>query len=177
MESFVLDLAREEVTPKLNQFGGEPEASSTQLLIEVVDYVTRSLEDNRAGVVYSSIDFSKAFNMLDHTGCLRAFEKRGMSIQTMSLIGAFLTGPTMSVKVGNVRSKKRNVNAGALQGSMLGCYIFNIAIDDLEEGFFPTGLPNPPQKLSSLTPIIRPHLPLPESLPRTTTHCLSHPSR
>ena len=40
MESFILEWAREQVTPSLNQYGGEPEASSTQMLIELVDYVT-----------------------------------------------------------------------------------------------------------------------------------------
>ena len=31
-------------------------------------------------------------------------------------------------------SKKRSVNAGAPQGSVLGTYVFNVATDDLEEG-------------------------------------------
>ena len=29
----------------------------------------------------------------------------------------------------------RNVDAGAPQGSVLGCYIFNVGIDDLEADF------------------------------------------
>ena len=92
------------------------------------------MEDNRAGVVYSSVDFSKAFNRLDHTRCLKMFVNRGMSQQVLDLLGAFLSGRSMSVKVGNKLSAPRKVNAGAPQGSVLGCYIFNIAIDDLELG-------------------------------------------
>ena len=41
----------------------------------------------------------------------------------------------MSVKVENYLSQPRPVNAGAPQGSVLGCYLFNIGVDDLEEGF------------------------------------------
>ena len=62
--------------PKLNQYGGEPAASATHLLTEVLDDVTSALEDNRASVVLSSIDFSKAFNRLEHGHCLNAFEKK-----------------------------------------------------------------------------------------------------
>ena len=44
----------------------------------------------------------------------------------------------MTVKVGQEGSKPRAINAGVPQGSVLGCYLFNIAVDDLEEGFAQT---------------------------------------
>ena len=40
----------------------------------------------------------------------------------------------MTVRLGNYLSEKRNVNAGAPQGSVLGTYVFNTATEDLEEG-------------------------------------------
>ena len=64
-ESFVLSWSREEVRPSLNQFGGETGASASHLLIEVMDDITSALEDNRAGMILSAIDFSKAFNRLN----------------------------------------------------------------------------------------------------------------
>ena len=45
-ESFVLEWSRINVTPKLNQYGGEPGASSSQMLIEVVNGISSALEDN-----------------------------------------------------------------------------------------------------------------------------------
>ena len=140
-ESFVLGWAREEVIPKTNQYGGEPKASATQLLVETIDYVTSSLEDNRAGVVLSAVDFSKAFNRLDHEHCLRAIIERGASAQVVKLLAAFLSGRTMTVRVGQTMSRPRQVNAGAPQGSVLGCYLFNMGVDNLEDNFVQTDLP------------------------------------
>ena len=134
-ESFVMGWSREEVKPKLNQFGGEPKASATHLLIEVISDITSALEDNRSGVVLSAIDFSKAFNRLDHAMCLKSFAKKGASTEVLQLLAAFLMGRNMSVRVEGERSSLRPVNAGAPQGSVLGCYLFNVGVDDLEDEF------------------------------------------
>ena len=134
-ESILLDWSRCEVRPKNNQYGGEPRASATHLLVEVMSDITTGLEDNRAGVVISAIDFSKAFNRLDHLECLRSFAKKGSPTEILQLLAAFLTGRSMTVRLEGVQSPKRTVNAGAPQGSVLGCYLFNVGVDDLEEGF------------------------------------------
>ena len=117
----------------MNQYGGEKGASAAQLLVEVVSDITQTLEDNRAGLVLSVIDYSKAFNRLDHYKCLQAFERKGASTETLGLLAAFLSNRKMTVRVGETKSKPRNVNAGAPQGSVLGCYLFNIGTDDLDE--------------------------------------------
>ena len=51
----------------------------------------------------------------------------------LRILASFLSDRKMTVKVGMSNSNKRNVNAGAPQGSVLGTYIFNVATDDLEE--------------------------------------------
>ena len=129
----MLEMAREEVVPKLNQFGGEPKAGTTHLLMSVLDYTINALEDNRSAVVLSAIDFSKAFNRLAHASCLDTIARRGASTEVLALLAAFLTKRRMTVKVGKEWSNPRAVNAGAPQGSVLGCYLFNMGVDDLEE--------------------------------------------
>lgn len=134
-ESFLLEWSRQEVVPKSNQYGEEPAASSTQLLIEVLSDVTSTLEDNRAGLVLSAIDFSKAFNRLDHRKVLHSFARRGSSSDVLALLASFLGGRNMTVRLDQAKSAPLPVNAGAPQGSVLGCYLFNIGVDDLEDGF------------------------------------------
>ena len=118
-------------------------------MVELIDYVTSSLEDNRAGVIYSSIDFSKAFNRLDHTKCLSTFSHRGLSNELLGLLGAFLTGRSMTVKVGQKKSIRKPVPAGAPQGSVLGCYLFNVAVDELELGHSCEETANEPPETAS----------------------------
>ena len=100
-----------------------------------MDDVTSTMEDNRLGVVLSAVDFSKAFNRLEHEHCLRTFVKRGASYDVLQLLGSFLGGRSMTVRVEGEQSRLRPVHAGAPQGSVLGCYLFNVGVDDLEEDF------------------------------------------
>ena len=100
-----------------------------------LSYSLKSSLDNRAGVILSAIDFSKAFNRLDHYHCLQSFIKKGASTQILRFLGSFLCGRQMTIRINQERSSLRQVNAGAPQGSVLGCYLFNVEVDDLEEDF------------------------------------------
>ena len=99
------------------------------------DQLTDHLEDPRAAVVLTSIDYSKAFNRLEHLACLESFAKAGANNQLLALLASFLHGRQMTVKVADKKSKPRDVNAGAPQGSVLGTYIFNMGNDSLEDNF------------------------------------------
>ena len=137
-ETFVLNWSRNFVTPKNNQFGGKKECGTDHFLVGALDYVTAALEDNRSAIIASSIDFSKAFNRLEHKFCLESFAKKGAPTEIIKILASFLSKRTMTVKVGNEWSIAKPVNAGAPQGSVLGAYLFNIGLDNLEEDFVAT---------------------------------------
>ena len=92
------------------------------------------LEDYRAATIVTSIDYSKAFNRMSYQHCLASLTKNGASTEVLRLVATFLTNRTMMVKVGSIMSDSLPVSGGCPQGSILGIFLFNATIDDLEEG-------------------------------------------
>ena len=126
-ESYVLDWLKLEVALRSNQYGGMKGLNLWQQVLE-------NAEDYRSGTVITSIDYSKAFNRMGYQECLEALARNGASTPVLELVATFLTDREMMVKVGTVLSKPKKVNGGCPQGSILGVFLFNTTIDDLEEG-------------------------------------------
>ena len=61
------------------------------MLCELVTKIQEDLEDNRGVVNVMSIDYAKAFNRLDHSGCLHSLAALGASTQTIGIVAAFLS--------------------------------------------------------------------------------------
>ena len=99
-ESYILNWIQEEVHLKSNQYGGVRGCGTSHLLIGMWDDICRGLEDDRAAVVLTSIDYTKAFNRLSFQHCLKAFAKHGASTPMLELLATFLSNRKMQVKVG-----------------------------------------------------------------------------
>ena len=113
--------------------------STTHMLVNVWDRITEDLEDNRATSTLTTIDYSKAFNRLEHLPCLKAMARMGASTELIQLVAGFLRERKMTVSVGNMCSELLPVNPGAPQGSVLGSLLFNIGTDDLDCGLDEAG--------------------------------------
>ena len=133
-ESYILDWLKEEVGMRTNQFGGVKGLGTDHALFLLWQTVLEDLEDYRAATVITSLDYSKAFNRMSFQECLKALANKGASSGTIALVATFLTNRTMSVKVGSEFSRPREVCGGCPQGSILGVFLSNATIDDIEAG-------------------------------------------
>ena len=74
------------------------------LLVDMWDTVCRALEDARASINITAVDYAKAFNRLSFQHCLEAFARKGASTELIQILATFLSNRTMSVRVNNTWS-------------------------------------------------------------------------
>ena len=90
METFVLERLREEIPPLQNQYGGTKGCSVEHFFIETWDTILEHLEGEKSAVNVASVDFSKAFNRVDHMSCLQSLADLEESNQSLEIICDFL---------------------------------------------------------------------------------------
>ena len=143
LESVILKGLREEIEEDPCQYGGIKKCSVNHLLTDLFEAVLAPLDEGNPSVIVG-IDFEKAFNRLDHQNCLKELRRLGASEASLNLVRSFLTGRVLRVRVGGTLSPPKQLSGGSPQGSILGCYLYCVATQQLNADLAATIPPRPP---------------------------------
>ena len=119
-----------------SQFGFRRNMSTSDALINLTNSVYSSL-NSRKHCANILIDYSKAFDTVNHSILIDKIYSYGIRGSMLTLLRSYLTGRKQYVAISGVRSEVRDVMLGIPQGSCLGPLLFILYVND-----FPNISPN-----------------------------------
>ena len=113
-----------------NQYGFQKNKGTNNLLQTFTNYIHSQLNLNKhVGVVF--IDYSKAFDTINHVQLLKNLKEIGLDETSVKWFKSYLSNRHAVVKVRNTYSDKEEWNTGVPQGSLLGPILYLIAVNKM----------------------------------------------
>ena len=112
------------------QFGFQKGKSTYMAVLALVDKISEAL-NNGDYVIGVFLDFSKAFDTVNHDILLKKLEKYGIQGAALDWFTNYLSNRLQYVTYNGAKSKREIIKCGVPQGSILGPLLFLVYINDL----------------------------------------------
>jgi hypothetical protein len=114
-----------------NQYGFLPNRCTMDAIIQVIED-WGSAKDKHKALIAIFFDFEKAFDLVDHEILLKKLQQY-LPAWLISWIAAYLTDRYQQIKLRNLETDWMKVEAGVVQGSVIGPILFILFISDINK--------------------------------------------
>ena len=124
------------------QFGGLKGHSTSHYLIQLYDFILLNTDTARIprAVVVALVDFSKAFNRINHSKVIVRLSDWGVPGWLLRILISYLSGRSMILRYKGAQSSRHSMPGGTPQGALLGVLIY---VSDIGQGMTIPPLPAP----------------------------------
>ena len=115
------------------QFGGLSRHSTSHYLITLFHFILANTDPSSfpKAVMLALIDFSKAFNRINHAKVIVRLSDWGVPGWLLRILISYLTGRSMILRYKGVHSARHLMPGGSPQGALLGVLLYLVYVSDI----------------------------------------------
>ena len=115
------------------QFGGLRGHSTSHYMITLLDFILSHTDTSRvpAAVMVALIDFSKAFNRINHNKVIVRLSDWGVPGWLLRILISYLSGRSMILRYKGAQSSRHWMPGGSPQGTLLGVLLYLVYVSDI----------------------------------------------